>query len=213
MTMKFSRSILLGLSCLSLCLPVNGLCAAKAAPATKAAPAAKAKAPSKPDPKAKATPAPDTLKSTVMQPHSGFTGEDLASQLDYRLAYLHITTCAPRIKQAVMALAGNQPADFVIEPMAVNANAATNIITIESAETQGSRYSVLQVNPGCDGLYTQTIYWTKSCATVKAEDFPNFADDRTLVRRVMSYRAGPALQLSLMSAGQGCVSVKKEMFR
>ena len=207
--MKIARMALVCFGCLSMAAQVNFMWPANAAAVTQNAKSAS----KKPDSKGKAAAGMDTPLSPAMQPHNGFTGQDLANELDYRLAYLRITTCASRIKQAVIALSGNQPVDFVIEPMAMNANVATNIITIESAETQGSRYSILQVNPACDGLYTQTIYWSKPCATVKAEDFPNFADDRTLVRRVLSYRAGPALQLSLMAAGQGCISVKKEMFR
>lgn len=174
--------------------------APKAPPAS--APAAKAAAPAAPPQPVQMTAAP------------GLTGAELAAKIDNTIATLRITTCAGRIKQALIALSANQPANFFFEPMAVDANSATNVITMESNAGPGDiRYTILHVNPNCQGTYEQTIYWNTTCQLTKASFFPNFINDRMIQQHIQSYRVGNNLQLSLIPTPTGCISVKKEMFR
>lgn len=193
-------------------------------PPTQAAPAKAKKAPAPaPLPKATAAPAPVPAakaaapaapQAVQMTANTGLTGAELAAKIDNTIATLRITTCAPRIKQAIIALSANQPANFFFEPMAVDANSATNVITMESNAGPGDiRYTILHVNPNCQGTYEQTIYWNTSCQVTKASFFPNFINDRMIQQHIQSYRVGNNLQLSLIPTPTGCISVKKEMFR
>lgn len=151
--------------------------------------------------------------TTPLTPNAGYTGDALAARLDGALLSLRITTCAPRIKQVVLSLAANQPADFIFEPMSTNTNTAPNVITMESGFNETSRLTIIHVNPDCGGTYEQTIHWQESCRDVKNNSFPRFVPDRMIQKNISSYRTGNNLQLSLIPAGNGCVSVKKEMFR
>lgn len=158
--------------------------------------------------------APPNVNHALIGEAKGFAGAALASRLDTVLSTLKITNCSMRIKQAVMALSDGQPTDFFIEPMSPFPNFATNVITIESANQDNEpRYSILYVNPSCDGLYTQTISWSLPCDDVKKRFFPNFQSDKVISNSVQSYRSGNNLQLSLIPTDKKCISVKKEMFR
>jgi hypothetical protein len=130
---------------------------------------------------------------------------------------LGITRCAPRIKQFMVALTDNRPAAYFFEPTARNANQAPILVTMESLSTDnqgdGSRYSILTVNPDCSGFYTQTVSWPNSCADIARVAFPNFRFDRRIVANVDAFRASPFLQMSAMKTPGGCVTVKKEIFK
>lgn len=151
--------------------------------------------------------------TTPLTPSAGYSGQALATRIDGILLSLRITTCAPRIKQVIIALSDNQNADFIFEPMSTNPNTATNVVTMESAFNDTSRLTIIHFNPDCGGTYEQTISWNNSCPDVKANFFPRFMPDRMIQKNITSYRTGNNLQLSLIPAGNGCVSVKKEMFR
>lgn len=181
------------------------------APLPKAPPAAPKAPPSSAPTKAAAPTAPQIVQ---MSPNPGLTGAELAAKIDNTIATLRITTCAPRIKQALIALSANQPANFIFEPMAVDANSATIVITMETSAGPGDiRYTILHVNPNCQGTYEQTIYWNNTCQVTKASFFPNFINDRVIQQHIQSYRVSNNLQLSLIPTPTGCISVKKEMFR
>jgi|GEM_PF-6231750 hypothetical protein len=184
---------------------------AKKAPAPAPLPKAP---PAPPTPKAAAQPAPSSPQLVQMTPNPGLTGAELAAKIDNTISTLRITTCGPKIKQVIIALSANQPVNFFFEPMAVDANTATNVITMESsAGATDTRYTILHVHPTCQGTYEQTIYWNTTCQVTKTNFFPNFINDRMIQQNIQSYRVGNNLQLSLIPTPTGCISVKKEMFR
>jgi hypothetical protein len=156
-----------------------------------------------------------SLEQQRFIPSRGFTGEALAARVDQVLASIRYTACAPRVKQIVTALADGQSVDFIVEPMAQLSNLGTLVVTVEGIDPAASqvRHSLLHVTPNCSGTYTQTIHWAAPCTVVAAQAFPNFQPERLIHRGVQSWRAGNNLQLSLLPAGTGCVSIKKEMFR
>jgi hypothetical protein len=171
----------------------------------------------------KAQPAPPSVAnvvraSDVQDPNQvGLSGVVLGMRIDSTLSYLGVTRCAPRIKQVMVALTDSRPAAYFFEPTGRNANQSPLLITLESLsgenQADGSRYSILTVNPDCSGFYTQTVSWPAPCAEVARTSFPNFRFDRRIVANVDAFRSSPMLQMSAMKTPGGCVTVKKEIFR
>ena len=146
-----------------------------------------------------------------------------AQRLDAAVAQLGIRACAPVFRQAGSFLFENADAQFVVQPLGPDANRWPTAVTIESSHPQPgrpgaapsrqTRLTTLIVAPAgsCAGLYNQVIWWPEACAALKARVFAAFAGERPLLARVRQSEANPGLQLYLMPAGTGCVSVKKEL--
>lgn len=64
---------------------------------------------------------------------------------------------------------------------------------------------------GCGGMYETVVYFPQDCETVAAKNYPNLKRDGVLSRQIVILNGGPALRFFLMPAGNGCVSIKKEV--
>ena len=108
-----------------------------------------------------------------------------------------------------------QDAKTVAQPLGLDADRWPTVFTIESGDSTGGghdRFAILTIAPNCSGMYQQTIYWPTPCALVKSTMFGKFSGEHPLLRDVKVADDGPALQVYLMPAGTGCVSIKKELF-
>jgi hypothetical protein len=128
---------------------------------------------------------------------------------------MHLTACAQRVQQAMTFLFDGQPAKFVAQPLGPDSDRWPTVFMIESADPSGghTRLSTLTIAPDCAGLYEQVIAWSEPCSAIKTSVFAKFTGEHPLMRDVKVSDDGPALQVYLMPAGAGCVSVKKELFR
>ncbi len=85
-----------------------------------------------------------------------------------------------------------------------------------SMEVQGSNglsYVSTGYSPsatGCDGDYEAVTYWAGTCEQVAAS-FPDFKLARPLRQYIQTLDGGPYAKVYLMPAGQGCISIKKEV--
>jgi hypothetical protein len=138
-----------------------------------------------------------------------------SSQLGKAMAQSRLNTCAPTVQRAADFLFEGGAADFTLQPLGPDANRWPSVVTIESRPPDGgqTRFSTLVIAPAgsCAGLYQQVIYWNEPCATVQKTVFGAFAGARPLYRDVQVSEANPGLQVYLMPAGKGCVSIKKEL--
>jgi hypothetical protein len=210
-----------------LVAPATSLLAQSPRAESDAARAAAPKLPARP-PRAQVTPVPaasppisspetKAIASELTDPNrAGLSGAVLGLRIDSTISFLGLSRCGARIKQVMIALTDNRPSAYYFEPTTRVASQGPVLITLESLSGDtleaGSRYSVLTINPTCSGFYTQTVSWQMACAEVARFAFPNFKFDRRVVANVDSFRASPTLQLSAMKAGQGCVTIKKEIF-
>ncbi len=126
-----------------------------------------------------------------------------------------ITACAAVIQRAADFLFAGGPGNFSLQPLGPDANRWPTAVTLESTSPDGAqtRFATLIVAPAgtCSGFYQQVIYWPQSCAVVKKSTFAAFTGDRLLFRTITASEANAGLQLYLMPAGAGCVSIKKEL--
>jgi hypothetical protein len=136
------------------------------------------------------------------------------------LQQLHLTNCTPVFQQAGRFLFENAPVNFVVQPLGPDTNRWPTVVTSEGnhppgtqSKTAQTRFTTLIVAPAgtCSGLYQQVIYWPETCAALKARVFGQFQGEHALLAKVRVSETGPGLQLYLMPAGVGCVSIKKEL--
>lgn len=126
-----------------------------------------------------------------------------------------LTTCAPKLQEAAEFLFENSPAAIRLQPLGPDPNRWPTVLTIESSHaTNGAtRFATVMMAPAgtCSGFYQQVIYWPQACSIVKKQVFQAYANERTLLRAVRLSDANPGLQVALMPAGAGCISIKKEL--
>lgn len=154
-----------------------------------------------------------SLAQPVLDPPR-FRGEELTNAVQQASAAAGFPTCSAALAKVALFLSNGMDATYTVEPLGVDETAWPIVLTMESENPGGGdRLSVANMNPGCSGMYTQTIYWSRSCEAVKTQVFPNFGSQKTFMRNVRKSRSGRNLELFLMPAAAGCVSIKKELFR
>ncbi len=128
---------------------------------------------------------------------------------------MHLTVCRAQAQKALDFIFEGQPAKFIAQPLGPDSDRWPTVFVIEGADPAGghNRLSTLMISPDCAGMYEQVIYWNAPCSTIKATVFGSYTGEHRMLRDVAVSESGPALQVYLTSAGAGCLSVKKELFR
>ena len=147
------------------------------------------------------------------------TVETPAQRLAQAVQQLGIRTCAPVFNQAGSFLFEDAQAQFVVQPLGPDTNRWPTVVTMEATHPVAgraagqTRLTTLIVAPAgsCADMYNQVIYWPEPCPALKARVFRSYGNERPLLARVRQSEANPGLQLYLLPAGAGCVSVKKEL--
>lgn len=86
-------------------------------------------------------------------------------------------------------------------------------VSLEILGSNGLSYVNTAYGPnagGCDGVYEAVTYWSGSCDQVAAT-FPGFTRANALRQHIQTLDGGPTAKIYLMPAGQGCISIKKEV--
>ena len=142
----------------------------------------------------------------------GSTEQRLADSLNS----IGMTRCTTRAVQVGRFLIEGSDANFIVQPLGPNGDMWPTVITMESSHPSNgtTRLSMISISPNCAGFYQQTIYWNQPCAVLRSGTFAAFTGTRRLLANVTFGELDAATQLYLLPAGpQGCVSVKKELFR
>jgi len=64
---------------------------------------------------------------------------------------------------------------------------------------------------GCGAMYEAVVYWNMKCDDVAARQFAGLKQIGALRKDITMLDGGPALNVFLMPAGSGCISIKKEV--
>lgn len=138
-------------------------------------------------------------------------------RLTQQLTKAGVKRCLPIVQTVGKFLIESGEAAFVVRSLGTNGDTSPVMVTIESSHPSlgTTRYSTVTVVPAesCAGYYEQSIYWAQACTAVRATNFANFPAPKALQKNIMTSTASPTVSLYLMPAGQGCLSVKKEIFR
>ena len=133
-----------------------------------------------------------------------------------------IKTCAPRINQVTNFIgAGSQVGAFIFAPTAQQDQRVVSIsMEVPAKKVPGGKnipdayvsasFAPNQAN-GCGAVYDAIVYWNARCDTVAAKRFGDMKKGRKLQQHISVLEGNGPTKVFLMPAGNGCVSIKKEV--
>jgi len=126
-----------------------------------------------------------------------------------------IVDCAGRIQQVTDFLTANSKSGAFLFIAPTDANRHISSASLEIQSNGTSSYATASFAPGgsggCGTLYETVSYWANQCEDVAKRAFPNFPPAGKLGDSISMLDGGVYLRIFLMPAGQGCLSIKKEM--
>jgi len=126
-----------------------------------------------------------------------------------------VVDCVGRIQQVTDFLVGqNKTGAFLfLAPADANRHMASASLEIQAGTV--STYASASFAPtgagGCGGMYETVAYWANRCEEVAKGAFGAYPSAGKLSASITLLDGGPAVRVFLMPAGQGCLSIKKEM--
>lgn len=126
-----------------------------------------------------------------------------------------VSTCLERVDQVTNFLVGKAPAGAVPFVSRELPNRRIISASMEIPGQQGPAYATATFAPlgtqNCGASYDAVIYWPDKCSDVAAKNFAKFPAIGAIKQDVAILDGGPNVRVFLMTAGQGCVSIKKEV--
>lgn len=126
-----------------------------------------------------------------------------------------VNRCLGRINQVTnFVIANSQSGTYLFvspnqpDKSIVSANLevqASNALTFASASFAPTG------SDGCSGMYEAVTYWGENCDTVGTKGFPQLKKLGVIQRHVQVLQGDGTMRIFLMPAGQGCISIKKEV--
>ena len=130
-----------------------------------------------------------------------------------------VKSCAVRINQVENFLAtGSQGYSSLMFLPANNPDFQMFSVSMEiplkdaSSAYASASFAPRQAN-GCDGMYETVVFWPQKCSEVAGKNFDKFKEIGVLSQNITVLDGGVSTKVFLLSAGTGCVSIKKEVVR
>jgi hypothetical protein len=128
---------------------------------------------------------------------------------------LNASRCLNMARQVGEQVIGPNPSAGVVLSAASGADQSLFSTSIETRDGVGVHFVSAFLAPnargGCDGGYDDVRYWAKSCDQLVMEEMRGMGALRQLGPDIGTLVAGPNQHVYLMAAGQGCVSIRKEL--
>lgn len=129
-----------------------------------------------------------------------------------------VLTCVSRINQLANFLtdgAQGTGALLFIPPVNQDQRLISVSMEIPAEAAVPVAYASASVAPnqanGCGGMYESVIYWSQSCEAVATRNFGELKKVGPLAKTITVLDGGIWTKIFLMPAGDGCVSIKKEI--
>jgi len=126
-----------------------------------------------------------------------------------------MSSCIDRVQQVsnFLGFSPNTGAMFMTPPAQPNQRIIPLLMEVPT-ETGGAYVSASfapnQVN-GCGATYDAVVYWPLACDVVATRQFPTLPKLGIMKKDIAVLDGGQAIKVFLMPAGNGCVSIKKEV--
>lgn len=126
-----------------------------------------------------------------------------------------VVDCLGRIQQVTDFLSAQSKsgAFLFLAPADANRHIASASLEIQTGNV--STYASASFAPsgagGCGALYETVAYWANRCDEVATRAFSGYSSAGPLSASITMLDGGPTVRVFLMPAGQGCLSIKKEM--
>jgi hypothetical protein len=124
-----------------------------------------------------------------------------------------VNKCAGVINAVTNYLGFNNQSGALVTPNLNAPDTKTSSVVMEIPLPNNTAIVSATFSPqpnGCQASYDAVIYWPEKCEIVMKSQFASLKYVRRLKENVVQL-AGPNINFYLMAAGQGCVSVKKEI--
>lgn len=148
-------------------------------------------------------------------PASNTPGVSVTNAITQTAVMDGIFSCAGRINQvssflgysaqsgALLMTPPSQPDQRLIPlVMEVDVNGNSAYVSASFAPNQAN---------GCAATYDSIVYWPQKCNEVSERQFPGLKKMKQLKKDIAILDGGVATKVFLMPAGNGCVSIKKEV--
>lgn len=128
-----------------------------------------------------------------------------------------VIACTSRINQvANFLIAGTQDVKAIMLMPPANPDQQLISVSMEIPQKDASSaYASASFAPnqanGCGGMYEAVVYWPQNCTKVASETFGALKKIDGFSKQFTVLDGGPLTKIFLMSAGKGCVSIKKEV--
>ena len=126
-----------------------------------------------------------------------------------------IVDCVPRIQQVTDFLTANTKSGAFMFIAPTDANRQIVSASLEIQAGAVSSYASASFAPAgnheCSATYETVSYWANQCADVASRAFPTLPGAGKLGGSITMLDGGANLRVFLMPAGQGCLSIKKEL--
>ena len=126
-----------------------------------------------------------------------------------------VLKCASRVEQVSNFLNFGPMAGAMLLPASQDVDNRLAHFVLESPTPDGSAYVSATFAPnqsnGCGATYDAVMYWPKGCDALATQQFDKFKRVGTLKKNVLVLDGGVGTKIFLLTAGSGCVSVKKEV--
>lgn len=126
-----------------------------------------------------------------------------------------VLSCAARINQLSNFLGYTPQAGALLMAPPAQADERLVPLAMELSTDNGSAYVAATFAPnqanGCGASYDAVAYWPQKCEAVAARQFAGLKTIGKLKKDITVLDGGVATKVFLMPAGNGCVSIKKEV--
>ena len=130
-----------------------------------------------------------------------------------------VLSCTSRINQVTNFLTVNAQgigAFLFLPPNDPDQQLISVSLEIPSNDTS-SAYASASFAPnqanGCAGMYETVVYWYQKCSEVASKNFGALKKIDAFSKNITVLDGGVSTKIFLMSAGTGCVSIKKEVIQ
>jgi len=126
-----------------------------------------------------------------------------------------VLTCASRINQVTNYLGFNSDSGAVLLAPPNVPDQRVLPVSLESPVEGRSAYVSVTFAPnqanGCGATFDAVVYWPQSCVTVMEKQFSAFKRTGFIKKNIAVLDGGISSKVFLMPAGNGCISIKKEV--
>ena len=126
-----------------------------------------------------------------------------------------VSHCQGRVQQVTDFLANgtNSGASLLLPPDHLNDHLVSASLEVFDGSTLF--YANMDFSPliayGCDASFESVAYWPENCEKVANVQFKEAKNTGKMRKHIGVLTAGSNLQIFLMPAGNGCVSIKKQV--
>jgi hypothetical protein len=130
-----------------------------------------------------------------------------------------VKVCAPRVDQVTNFIAaGVQNAGAIMYLPSNNVDKQLVSLSMEiPLKNNPAAYASTTFAPdhanGCAGMYETVVYWPMKCTEVAEKQFGAFKKAGSLAKEILVREGAGQARVFLMTAGPGCVAIKKQIVR